>query len=969
MAFVLLMGSAPALGAPAWENVGPAGGYIKSAVISPAFDLDQTLFMGGKGGVFRSSDGGATWEPVNNGLRGIYVADIVLSPNFATDQTLFAGTWEGGLFKSTNGGDSWTAVNNGLSAGDKWISSLAITSDYGSSQTVFAGSHYGGVFRSTNGGGNWTPMNNGLRSTTALSIAVSPNYTSDKKAFVASSWWWGEVYATQDGGANWNGVGPIYANTVEVSPNFANDGGVFAATRGRVWVSTNGGVTFDARAFSSPDAEAWNVQFSPVTDVAAVATDRGIYFSDDFGADWQLLPGVTTEVTSVMFDQTNGSHVYATTWNGAFYESGDGAATWSLLGYAGNMREMTSVAVPPAYPTDPVIFAGMAHTGFVKLNRETGAFAETGVDETRTGIQNIHVSPNFASDGTIFGSFQGSLYRSRDAGLTWQRIFGSAMPGVFDMSDDFGNDGMAVAGTWYRKIHITKDGGDIWSESPGALPSYPTSAQISPNYAVDKKIWVGTQGGGIFMTGDAHTAWQPVAPSLAGTIIDSLFVPSEFATDPTATIFAGTRDDGIWESTDGGLNFVRSSAPGADWNIQSFCASPSLPGVTLAGTEENGLKVNFSGFPGWHDAGCCGFAPDVRDCAIAPNGNVFAASYGGSIWYLPSLSSLKPPPTTSLVMTPDVWGSNGWRIVKPSIMLKTIVEDVPERRWNSGTWESFSGDLWSAPSLLSAFNAVSTVTTDVTAAFYPPEGQNTLWYRSLRPAEGLTEEARSQLFRVDTRSPGKAWMTVPAASVSASKSASFTINWNGSDPLPGSGMLGYQVMYRIKPYTTWNNWKPLTTTKSALFPGAQGKTYQFIARGRDKAGRFGAWSDIRQTAVPVNETFGAYRGSWSSITAWSSPRYAGTAKWTKTRGASATFTATGKSYSLLVTRAPSSSAAKVYVNGRYVKTVDTGSSTTQFRQAIPLGSYSTAAKRTIRINNVATSGRPYLEIDGLLVVN
>ena len=117
-------------------------------------------------GVFKSTNGGASWTAANSGMGSIYVYSLAIDPT--NSQTVYAGTW-GGVFKSTNGGASWTAANSGMTI-DQVISSLAI--DPTNSQTVYAraftvesGSDSGKVFKSTNGGASWTAASSGMPKT------------------------------------------------------------------------------------------------------------------------------------------------------------------------------------------------------------------------------------------------------------------------------------------------------------------------------------------------------------------------------------------------------------------------------------------------------------------------------------------------------------------------------------------------------------------------------------------------------------------------------------------------------------------------------------------------------------------------------------------------------------------------------------------------------------------------------------
>jgi photosystem II stability/assembly factor-like uncharacterized protein len=68
----------------------------------------HTLYVAGREGVHKSSDGGVTWNAINRGLATLNVRCLLISPHDA--RTLYAGTNGSGLYRSTDGGDSWTAL-------------------------------------------------------------------------------------------------------------------------------------------------------------------------------------------------------------------------------------------------------------------------------------------------------------------------------------------------------------------------------------------------------------------------------------------------------------------------------------------------------------------------------------------------------------------------------------------------------------------------------------------------------------------------------------------------------------------------------------------------------------------------------------------------------------------------------------------------------------------------------------------
>ena len=106
------------------------------------------------GVVFRSTDNGDSWTPVNNGLDCGNIWSLAIIPV----GTIFAGKagYGTGVDRSTDNGDSWTLANIGLTSTD--VSALAVN---GSNYHVFAGTHSimgkeGGMFRSTDSGDTWT---------------------------------------------------------------------------------------------------------------------------------------------------------------------------------------------------------------------------------------------------------------------------------------------------------------------------------------------------------------------------------------------------------------------------------------------------------------------------------------------------------------------------------------------------------------------------------------------------------------------------------------------------------------------------------------------------------------------------------------------------------------------------------------------------------------------------------------------
>jgi hypothetical protein len=147
------------LGRNSWSSLGPDnyGGRLRSIVIDRS--KPQTMYVGGvEGGVFKTTNGGKTWRALDDFMGNLSVSTLV-SPA-ASPRTLYAGTgeWFGtryrgaGVFKSVDGGATW----NQLAATAAWqyVNRLAV--DRRAGATLLAATT-SGIFRTENGGKNWTP--------------------------------------------------------------------------------------------------------------------------------------------------------------------------------------------------------------------------------------------------------------------------------------------------------------------------------------------------------------------------------------------------------------------------------------------------------------------------------------------------------------------------------------------------------------------------------------------------------------------------------------------------------------------------------------------------------------------------------------------------------------------------------------------------------------------------------------------
>ncbi|MGW1404501.1 N-acetylmuramoyl-L-alanine amidase [Streptomyces sp. NPDC002403] len=153
------------------------------------------------------------------------------------------------------------------------------------------------------------------------------------------------------------------------------------------------------------------------------------------------------------------------------------------------------------------------------------------------------------------------------------------------------------------------------------------------------------------------------------------------------------------------------------------------------------------------------------------------------------------------------------------------------------------------------------------------------------------------------------------------------------------------------------------TTADASHTARSGAATTWSMKAYDQAGNT-ATASVAGTPVIVQESSATKSGSWTTR---SSSSYLGGKSYSSTsKGASLSWTFTGRSVALVTSRASTSGQVYVYVDGVKVSTVDLKSGTTKYRDALWTKSWSSSAKHTVRIVVVATSGRPTVTTDGIV---
>lgn len=272
-----------------WELVGQPSPYFFDVFPSP---VSGTLFLTVRNipaaaapgadpwwGILKSTNGGLTWTQVLTDGSGQYIS---ISPGFASDGTAFAspGYYHGalGIWKTTDGGDTWVPVNNGLQTGVQCLGPhpwVVVSPQFSQDQTAFT-SDCTGLFKTTNGGQSWVKVND-IAPYTAP--ALSPNYRSDQ-ILVADDRWSG-LWLSHDGGQTFAQVrsDTVYASGIRYQLPFEPAGVTTTPPISAAWQ------VYVPAIYATPDLEFWAVAKN-----APSSTPCYLYRSRDYGQTWQEVP-------------------------------------------------------------------------------------------------------------------------------------------------------------------------------------------------------------------------------------------------------------------------------------------------------------------------------------------------------------------------------------------------------------------------------------------------------------------------------------------------------------------------------------------------------------------------------------------------------------------------------------------------------------------------------------------------------
>ncbi|MDJ0532706.1 MAG: YCF48-related protein [Xenococcaceae cyanobacterium MO_207.B15] len=580
--------------------------------ISPNYEQDKTLFIIVRGNLLKSEDGGYSWQRIVKGIdhkHRLYGLDIYSQ----SKETLFLSSLGDGIYKSQDGGSSWLKVNNGLE--NLHINLLAISPN--NPDLVLAAGKNQGLYQTENGGESWrTVVENDAKIT---AIAYVPN--QENLLFIGDKE--GKIYFSEDKGKDWQSVFSINnegnIGAIAISPNFTEDKTLFIGTeKGSILKSIDGGISFAHINSIISEITSLNLvaQDQGNYDLLAVTKYDGVFYSDDSGHSWQKYSkGLTVnsqarELNRPYFSELKISPAFAKDqtiflagYNGLF-KSTNGGHKWKELKTL-SAKTIVGLDVSPDYTNDSTVAIGTYIWGAYLSNNQGASWkpVNKGLEEffrikQFTGISRVFemvFSPNYASDNTILTSTWYGFFKSVNRGKQWDsRYWKEIQPknqpwwsrlsqGVTTaVSPNFASDGTIYLGTMDGHILKSTDRGKNFSLI-SQLDKAVISLVASPDFATDKTLYAGISNG-LYKSVDGGSSWQAASNGIAW--LEGLDVKKEgtvkLAISPgykvDQSVFVGTAG-GVFKTTDGGKNWQQLVDTGYDDNgyIEGVALSPDFP--------------------------------------------------------------------------------------------------------------------------------------------------------------------------------------------------------------------------------------------------------------------------------------------------------------------------------------------------------------------------------------------------------
>jgi photosystem II stability/assembly factor-like uncharacterized protein len=544
-------------------------------------------------GVFRTQNGGRTWEKVLYVDRNTGANQVELDP--VDPRTVYAALWEhregpwengsfqgrhSGLYKSTDGGTTWRRLAGGLPGPDQGVGKIVFAVAPGDPKRLYAavGARDGrGLYRSDDAGETWQLVSTDPRLGNELRVHPG-NRDLVFVAHIAS-------YRSEDGGRTWTSFkgapgGDDYQR-IWINP-LQPDLMIFSADQGAT-ITTNGGRTWSSW-YNQPTAQLYHV-----------TTDHQFPYWVYGGQQESGAIGIAS--------RGNGGQISFRDWMGV------GADEYSY------------VAPDPLNPD--IVYGGRV----VRFNKRTGQSQNVAPEALRSGkyriLRTMPLLFHPADPATLFFATN-VLWKTRTGGQQWEIVSPDLSREQPDVPESLGDYRTPELGSMARR-------GVIYAVSPSRLDV--------------NLIWAGTDDGLVHVTRDGGRTWQNVTPPALRAWDKVSQIDAGHVDTKTAYIAVNAirRDDlrpHVFRTRDGGTTWTRSVRGLEEAGpVNVVREDPKQPGLLFAGTER---AVYFSIDDGehWQSLRMNMPASSVRDLVVHED-DLVVGTHGRSIWILDGISPLR----------------------------------------------------------------------------------------------------------------------------------------------------------------------------------------------------------------------------------------------------------------------------------------------------------------------------------------
>lgn len=613
-------------------SLGPDGGHVSRLAYDPV--NANIVYAGTWGsGMYKSSDGGATWRVINSGLDNLYINSLAIDPR--QPQILFAGTFHRGVYQSTNGGESWQPSGSGLNAeavvytlvidplhpnllyagtrantaappwgggvfksvdgGASWTQQPTIGEDYiyglaidpVTPTTVYCATHSQGVWKTTDGGALWKLSSGGLSDYSTRALAV--NFLHPATVHVGT-WHYGMMFKSNNFGANWTqtaaGLDPVKVYAVSMSPYDPQE--LYIGTMYKGVYRTVDGAASWTYAGLAPDF-IYDVELDPFARgvILAGTMGDGLYKSTQGGGTWfPSQQGLrATLISGVATDWHHADTMYTAVYGGGVFKSGDGGKTWAAVNAGLGEKFIHSLAIDPGNAN--ILYAGSNSMG-VYRSADGGAAWQainSGLPVRLSGEGALapfnHLPDEHSYDAPFFAGVKAELEAEIQAG---------SYPPALAIAVDPHTPSRVVLGTQGQGIYRSTNGGATWESTALTSQTVYALAIAAQNPAI---LYAGVDGaqGSLWKSSNYGASWSRLDNGIAGLTVYGLWVDVD---DPQRVV-AGT-NAGVYASGDGGGSWQIVGLPGR--SVYALAASPAKPGALFAGTAD-GLFYTTDGGMNW----------------------------------------------------------------------------------------------------------------------------------------------------------------------------------------------------------------------------------------------------------------------------------------------------------------------------------------------------------------------------------